>query len=91
MAQLLFLWCGSIIGVGSANVIADKTASELASGKAVYIAPVMPEMASVAKGMFETNLCALGVNQGIAQMEASGQHYENNARMQYQTGDSTYS
>lgn len=24
-------------------------------------------------------------------MEASGQHYENNARMQYQTGDSTYS
>lgn len=51
----------------------------------------MPEMASVAKGMFETNLCALGVNQGIAQMEASGQHYENNARMQYQTGDSTYS
>ncbi|HGT3071434.1 TPA: DotA/TraY family protein, partial [Klebsiella pneumoniae] len=91
VAQLLFLWCGSIIGVGSANVIADKTASELASGKAVYIAPVMPEMASVAKGMFETNLCALGVNQGIAQMEASGQHYENNARMQYQTGDSTYS
>ncbi|HFK3472737.1 TPA: DotA/TraY family protein [Klebsiella pneumoniae] len=91
VAQLLFLWCGSIIGVGSANVIADKTASELASGKAVYIAPVMPEMASVAKGMFETNLCALGVNQGIAQMEASGQHYENNSRMQYQTGDSTYS
>ncbi|HCX5396889.1 DotA/TraY family protein, partial [Klebsiella pneumoniae] len=37
VAQLLFLWCGSIIGVGSANVIADKTASELASGKAVYI------------------------------------------------------
>ncbi len=91
VAQLLFLWCGSIIGVGSANVIADKTASELASGKAVYITPVMPEMASVAKGMFEMNLCALGVNQGLAQMEASGQHYESNSQMKFNTGDSSYS
>ncbi|PXV70943.1 DotA/TraY family protein [Pantoea sp. PNA 03-3] len=91
VAQLLFLWCGSIIGVGSANVIADKTASELASGKAVYITPVMPEMASVAKGMFEMNLCALGVNQGLAQMEASGQHYEADSLMKYNTGSSSYS
>ncbi|HFQ7030029.1 TPA: DotA/TraY family protein [Yersinia enterocolitica] len=90
VAQLLFLWAGSIIGVGSANVIADKTAEELASGKALYITPVMPEMASVAKTMFEMNLCALGVNQGLSQMEASGQHYESATRMQYHTDNSTY-
>lgn len=51
----------------------------------------MPEMASVAKGMFEMNLCALGVNQGLAQMEASGQHYESNSQMKFNTGDSSYS
>lgn len=90
VAQLLFLWAGSIIGVGSANIIAEKTADELASGKAIYITPVMPEMASVAKTMFEMNLCALGVNQGVAQMEASGQHYESTTMMQYHTNSSEY-
>ncbi len=37
------------------------------------------------------NLCALGVNQGLAQMEASGQHYESNSQMKFNTGDSSYS
>lgn len=90
VAQLLFLWAGSIIGVGSANLIADKTADQLASGQSVYVTPVMPEMASVAKTMFEMNLCAVGVNQGLAQMEASGQHYEQSTMMQYNTNGSNY-
>ncbi|WP_259678737.1 DotA/TraY family protein [Enterobacter hormaechei] len=91
VAQLVFLWAGSIIGVGSANIIADRTADELANGNALYITPVMPEMASVAKTMFEMNLCALGVNQGVAQMQASGQQYESASMMKYETGKSTYS
>lgn len=90
VAQLLFLWSGSIVGVGSANLIADRTADELANGNAIYVTPVMPEMASVAKTMFEMNLCAVGVNQGLAQMEASGQHYEQSSMMQYQTSGSGY-
>jgi len=91
VAQLIFLWSGSIFGIGAANIISDKVTDELASGKALYVTPVTPEMASVAKTMFEMNLCAIGVNQGLSQMEASGQHYESDSQMQYKTGDTGYS
>lgn len=91
VAQLIFLWSGSIFGVGAANIISDKVTDELSSGKALYVTPITPEMATVAKTMFEMNLCAIGINQGLSQMEASGQHYESNTKMQYKTGETGYS
>lgn len=91
VAQLVFLWSGSIFGVGAANIISDKVVDEITSGNAVYVTPVVPEVASVAKQMFEMNLCAVGINQGIAQMKASGDDYESNAEMQYKTGTDSYS
>jgi len=91
VAQLIFLWSGSIFGVGSANIISDKVVDEITSGNAVYVTPVVPEIASVAKQMFEMNLCAVGINQGLAQMKASGENYESNAEMQYKTGSNGYS
>lgn len=90
VAQLMFLWAGSIVGVGSANIITDKVAEQLEKGQALYITPVMPEMASVAKSMFEMNLCAVGVNQGLSQMSAAGEHYETQSEMKYKTNPSHY-
>lgn len=91
VAQLIFLWSGSIFGVGSANIISDKVVDEITNGNAVYVTPVVPEIASVAKQMFEMNLCAVGINQGLSQMKASGENYESNAEMRYKTGSNGYS
>ncbi|EPG3347321.1 DotA/TraY family protein [Proteus mirabilis] len=81
LAQLLFLWCASLAGVGGGNVVSDKVVSELGKGQPIYTQPVMPEMVSVAKSMFETNLCEIGINHGLAQQKSAGEGYESSAEM----------
>ncbi|PHM67988.1 DotA/TraY family protein [Xenorhabdus sp. KJ12.1] len=81
VAQLFFLWAAALAGVGAGNIVSDKVASELGRGQTLYTQPVMPEMVSVAKSMFETNLCALGINHGLEQQKASGEGYESRAEM----------
>ncbi|WP_434523820.1 DotA/TraY family protein [Photorhabdus asymbiotica] len=87
IAQLFFLWAASLAGIGAGNIVSDKIVSELDRGQTIYTQPVMPEMVSVAKSMFETNLCEIGINQGLAQQKASGEGYEASAEMRVKVKD----
>lgn len=68
LAQLLFLWAASIMGVGSANILTDKIADLVLSGQSMIVQPVAPQTLSTARAIFEMNLCRAGINTELAQM-----------------------
>lgn len=86
LAQLFFLWAASLMGVGGANLVSNSIADGIINGQTVYTQPVLPEMSAIARQMYETNLCALGINQGLEQLKASGTAYEESAVMKEQPG-----
>ncbi|ENB4052671.1 DotA/TraY family protein [Escherichia coli] len=68
LAQLMFLWAVSVMGIGSANLMTDKIADLLASGFSLTHQPVAPQTVSAARSIYEMNLCMYGVNNELSSM-----------------------
>ncbi|HII1760100.1 TPA: DotA/TraY family protein [Escherichia coli] len=68
LAQLMFLWAVSVMGIGSANLMTDKIADLLASGFSLTHQPVAPQTVSAARSIYEINLCMYGVNNELSSM-----------------------
>ncbi len=72
MAQLVMLWAASIMGIGTANLAVDGAAQALQNGTPLVMSPVMPQSASVARQLFEADLCMHGINFGLSEASTAG-------------------
>ncbi|EAB4805191.1 DotA/TraY family protein [Escherichia coli] len=65
LAQLIMLWGASIMGVGSANVMVQLAADNIANGYSMTVQPVQASTRTAARGIFEMELCKYAVNTGL--------------------------
>ena len=65
IAQLIMLWGASIMGVGSANVMVQLAADNIANGYSMTVQPVQASTRTAARGIFEMELCKYAVNAGV--------------------------
>ena len=65
LAQLIMLWGASIMGVGSANVMVQLAADNIANGYSMTVQPVQASTQTAARGIFEMELCKYAVNAGL--------------------------
>ena len=65
IAQLIMLWGASIMGVGSANVMVQVAADNIANGYSMTVQPVQASTRTAARGIFEMELCKYAVNAGL--------------------------
>ncbi|MBP0588710.1 DotA/TraY family protein [Paraburkholderia sp. LEh10] len=66
-AQAVMLW-GTMIGVGIANLSLDAAVTVLNSGGSMIATPAAPQATTLAKALFEANLCAQAANTAIEDM-----------------------
>ncbi|MGA3842227.1 DotA/TraY family protein [Ralstonia nicotianae] len=66
-AQVIMLW-GTMMGVGIANLSLDAATDVLKSGGSMIAAPAAPQATTLAKALFEANLCAQAANAAIDNM-----------------------
>lgn len=66
-AQMIMLW-GTMLGVGIANLSLDAAVTVLNSGGSMIATPASPQATTLAKALFEANLCAQSANAAIANM-----------------------
>ena len=65
LAQLIMLWGASIMGVGSANVMVQLAADNIANGYSMTVQPVQASTRTAARGIFEMEQCKYAVNAGL--------------------------
>jgi len=65
LAQLIMLWGASIMGVGSANVMVQVAADNIANGYSMTVQPVQASTRTAARGIFEMELCKHAINAGL--------------------------
>nr|WP_244989290.1 DotA/TraY family protein [Pantoea cypripedii] len=65
LAQLIMLWGASIMGVGSANLMVQKAADDIASGYSLTVQPTQSSTRTAARGIFEMQLCKYGINSAL--------------------------
>lgn len=68
LAQLIFLWAVSVMGIGSANLMTDKIADLMKSGYSLVMQPVAPQTVSSARAIYEMNLCMYATNAELSGM-----------------------
>ncbi|EKC6546954.1 DotA/TraY family protein [Salmonella enterica] len=68
LAQLVFLWAVSVMGIGSANLMTDKIADLMKSGYSLVMQPVAPQTVSSARAIYEMNLCMYATNAELSGM-----------------------
>lgn len=66
-AQIVMLW-GTMMGVGIANLTQDATIAVIKSGGSMVSTPPSPTASTLARTLFEANLCAESVNTAIDNM-----------------------
>ena len=66
-AQIIMLW-GTMMGVGVANLALSAAVSVLTSGGTLVATPIVPQVTTLARSLFEANLCAAAANQAIANL-----------------------
>lgn len=66
-AQAIMLW-GTVLGVGIANLTMDAALTVLNSGGSMIATPAAPQATTLAKALFEANLCAQAANTAIDNM-----------------------
>ncbi|MEI7307134.1 DotA/TraY family protein [Pectobacterium atrosepticum] len=71
LAQLSMLWGASIMGVGSANLMVQKAADDIASGYTLTVQPVQSSTRTAARGIFEMQLCKYSINSAIDDYNAT--------------------
>lgn len=90
MAQLVMLWSASLMGVGTANLATDAALDNFYDGGSMALEPARPETRSLAESLFHANLCAAGINRGIAEGNAVGANIGNEALIQTHTLDNGF-
>ncbi len=65
IAQLIMLWGAALMGVGSANVMVQLAADNIANGYSMTVQPVQASTQTAARGIFEMELCKYAVNAGL--------------------------
>lgn len=68
LAQLIFLWAVSVMGIGSANLMTDRIADLMKQGYSLVMQPVAPQTVSSARAIYEMNLCMYATNAGLSSM-----------------------
>lgn len=68
-AQIVMLW-GTMMGVGIANLTQDATIAVVKSGGSMVSTPPSPTATTLARTLFEANLCGESVNAAIDNMPA---------------------
>lgn len=68
LAQLVFLWAVSVMGVGSANLMTDKIADLMKQGYSLVMQPVAPQTVSSARAIYGMNLCMYATNAELNDM-----------------------
>lgn len=68
LAQLVFLWAVSVMGIGSANLMTDKIADLMKSGYSLVMQPVAPQTVSSARAIYEMSLCMYATNAELSGM-----------------------
>ncbi|MEL7630960.1 DotA/TraY family protein [Pectobacterium aroidearum] len=71
LAQLTMLWGASIMGVGSANLMVQKAADDIASGYSLTVQPIQSSTRTAARGIFEMQLCKYAINSAIDDFNAT--------------------
>lgn len=66
-AQAIMLW-GTMLGIGIANLSLDAAVAVLNSGGSMIATPAAPQATTLAKALFEANLCAQAANTAIDNM-----------------------
>lgn len=66
LAQLIMLWASSIMGIGSANLMVQAAANDIASGYSMTVQPVQSSTRTAARGIFEMQLCKYAINSALA-------------------------
>ncbi|WP_432415211.1 DotA/TraY family protein [Chromohalobacter israelensis] len=90
MAQLVMLWSASLMGVGVANLATDAALDNWYDGGSMALEPARPETRSLAESLFNANLCAAGINRGIAEANAVGASIGNESLIQTHTLDNGF-
>lgn len=73
LAQLIMLWGCSIMGVGSANLMVQTAADDIASGYSMTVQPIQASTRTAARGIFEMELCKYAINAGLNDYNRSAQ------------------
>ncbi|EBQ8600534.1 DotA/TraY family protein [Salmonella enterica] len=68
LAQLVFLWAVSVMGIGSANLMTDKIADLMKQGYSLVMQPVAPQTVSSARAIYGMNLCMYATNAELSGM-----------------------
>ncbi|EJM8744269.1 DotA/TraY family protein, partial [Escherichia coli] len=65
LAQLVMLWGASIMGIGSANIMVQTAAENIAEGYSMTVQPVHISTRTAARGILEMELCKHAMNAGL--------------------------
>ncbi|EDS6807083.1 DotA/TraY family protein [Salmonella enterica subsp. enterica serovar Legon] len=71
LAQLIMLWASSIMGIGSANLMVQAAANDIASGYSMTVQPVQSSTRTAARGIFEMQLCKHAINSALADFNST--------------------
>ncbi|EJQ8147182.1 DotA/TraY family protein [Salmonella enterica subsp. enterica serovar Newport] len=71
LAQLIMLWGCSIMGVGSANLMVQAAADDIASGYSMTVQPIQASTRTAARGIFEMELCKYAINADLNDYNSS--------------------
>ncbi|MES2264672.1 MAG: DotA/TraY family protein [Pseudomonadota bacterium] len=72
LSQLLMLWAASLIGVGIANLSTSASITAFRDGTGMVVQPAMPSTISMARSIYEVNLCMHSINAGLTLIARNG-------------------
>ncbi|EBX0813960.1 hypothetical protein DQZ20_18590 [Salmonella enterica subsp. enterica serovar Agbeni] len=73
LSALLMLYAAAKVGVGGANLATDATVDAFMAGQTFVLQPVAPSTVTLARSLFEANMCMFGINASLdAQNNAGG-------------------
>ncbi|EGG3070738.1 DotA/TraY family protein [Salmonella enterica] len=72
LSALLMLYAAAKVGVGGANLATDATIDAFMAGQTFVLQPVAPSTVTLARSLFEANMCMFGINASLDAQNNSG-------------------
>ena len=72
LSALIMLYAAAKVGVGGANLATDVTVDAFMAGQTFVLQPVAPSTTSLARSLFEADVCMYGINASLEQEKQSG-------------------
>ncbi|MDY8671960.1 DotA/TraY family protein [Escherichia coli] len=72
LSALLMLYAAAKVGVGGANLGTDATVDAFMAGQTFVLQPVAPSTVTLARSLFEANMCMFGINASLDAQNNSG-------------------